>query len=281
MPPYTIPSPIATAGESKPIDPSRHSLVKLPAEIRNQIYGHLSQYSEPIIIDLDLSPARDVYRFYLGAGFEMHKGLFFACRTTYLEAASLFYANNTFVIVPANLKNRGTIEYLLGVYTGWLRKLGSQVYWHHKFSIDLSQGVLDRRISFRLYNQQRPEAFNIGHLLHFLWEYNLKIDITFTNTVSANDQRSTFNPTTITAITKSILEGRLMLKASRRHIASVAIDYDGTGGAFGWREADDFDRWPRVMIPAHDQYHRFTAEDGGRRLALVRRRPTLIGRQSS
>ena len=277
MPPYTIPLPIATVGDPKPIDPSRHSLVKLPAEIRNRIYGFLVQYSEPIVIELDLSPARHVYKFYLGAGFEMHKGLFFACLTTYLEAASLFYANNTFVIVPANLKNRGTIGYLLDVYIGWLRKLGSQVYWHHKFSIDLSKGVLDRRISFRLYNQQRPKAFNIGQLLHFLWHYDLKIDITFTNTVSAKDRRRTFDPKTITAITKSILEGQLMIKASQNHIATVAIDYDGTGGAFGWRKAEDFDCWPRVMTPDHDQHHSFIAEDGGRKLALVRHKPTLVG----
>ncbi|KAI4622609.1 uncharacterized protein J4E87_006176 [Alternaria ethzedia] len=272
---------ISPAGDSKPIDPSRHSLIKLPAEIRNKIYGYLVEYPEQIVIDLDLSPARDVYKFYLGAGFEMPRNLFLACRTTYLEAASLFYASNTFVIVPANLKNRGTIEYLLGVYTGWLRKLGSQVYWHHKFSIDLSQGVLDRRISFRLYNHQRPEAFNIGNLVHFVWEYKLNIDITFTNTVSANDRRRTFDPATITAITKSILEGQLMIKASRNHIGTVAIDYDGTGGTFGWRKAIDFDCWPRVITPDHDQYHSFIAEDGGRKLALVRHKPALVGPQGS
>lgn len=130
-----------------------------------------------------------------------------------------------------------------------------------------------------MYRQERPESFNIGQLFHFLWDHDLDVSITYTNGVSSNGQN--FDSTTITAITQSLLEGQMMLKASQSHISTVAIDYDGTGGAFGWRRAEDFGRWPRVMTPDHDQHHGFTAEDGGRRLILVRQKLNSVGLQSS
>lgn len=115
MPLYFIPSPIPKS-DSKPIDPRKHSLIKLPAQTRNHIFGYLFEYSEPVAIELrNISRARHLH---LGAGFEMHKNLFLACGTTYLEAASLFYVSNTFVINPINPKSRDTIEHLLDVYIG-------------------------------------------------------------------------------------------------------------------------------------------------------------------
>ena len=273
MPRYVVPSPIAT-GESKPIDPSRHSLVKLPAEIRNHIFGYLVEYSEPIVIELEYS-LNSARHFYLGAGFEMHKNLLLACRTTYLEVASLFYANNTFVIERNNPKSTEEIEQLIIVYEEWLRKLGSHVFWHRKFSIDLSKGwawVGCR--GFEEYKRPHPESFNIGSLLQFLWDCNLAVDITFINNLTANGIE--FNAPAITTVFRSLLEGQLMLKASRSQVWAVAIDYDGRGGSFGLRAAQNW--WDDSrMVPDDDQQHSFVAGDDGRRLSLARPKPTLLG----
>ena len=271
MPRYIIPSPIAT-GQSKPLDPNRHSLVKLPAEIRNQIFGYLVEYSEPIVIEFNLYPVR---HFHFGAGFGMPRNLFLACRTTYLDAASSFYANNTFVIEPSNPRGPLDIEDLLHLYDEWLKKLGSHATWHRKFSIDLSKCLtLVGRRGFGDYERPHPESFNIGPLLQFLWDCNLTVDITFINDLSASG--ITCNTSTITAVIRSLLEGQLMLKASRSQVWAVAIDYDGRGGSFGLKAAQN--GWKdSPMVPDHDQQHSFVAVDDGRRLSLTRPKPTLLG----
>ncbi|KAH6853021.1 hypothetical protein BKA58DRAFT_406424 [Alternaria rosae] len=272
MPQYIIPSPITT-GDSKPIEPSRHSFVKLPAEIRNRIFGYLVEYSKPIVIEPeDVSLVR---HFRFGPGFKMHKNLFLACGTTYLEAGLSFYANNTFVIEPSNSHSPRHIEYLLHIYDEWHRKLGAHAYWHHKFSIDLSKWMaLVGCRGFGDYKRLRPESFNVGPLLHFLWDCDLAVDITFINDVSANG--TTCNTSALTTVIRSLLEGQLMLKASQSQVWAVAIDYDGRGGSFGLRSTKNAYEGSK-MVPDHHQQHSFVAGDDGRRLSLARPKPTLLG----
>jgi len=199
--------------------------------------------------------------FYLGAGFGMHRNLLLACRTTYLEAASLFYANNTFSIGPSNPQSTEEIEQLIIVYEEWLRELGSHVSWHRKFSIDLSKcwAWVGCR-GYGDYNRLHPESFDIGQLLQFLWDCNLAVDITFINDLSANGIK--FNGSAITTVIRSLLEGQLMLKASRSQVWAVAIDYDGGGGSFGLKAAKN-GRDDSQMVPDNDQQHSFVAEEHG------------------
>jgi hypothetical protein len=79
------------------MDPSKHSLVKLPAEIRNQLFGYLVEFSNPVTVTF-VEKRRWPPCYFFESAHEMPTNLFLACRTTYFNAASAFYANNTFLI---------------------------------------------------------------------------------------------------------------------------------------------------------------------------------------
>ncbi|KAF2677606.1 hypothetical protein K458DRAFT_395874 [Lentithecium fluviatile CBS 122367] len=90
--------------ESKPADPKRHSLIKLPGELRNEIYAELFALDEPIeVLDADPDFRPTAQQANPPATDESHKAkckrnglaaripLLLTCRYIYVESSGALY----------------------------------------------------------------------------------------------------------------------------------------------------------------------------------------------
>jgi hypothetical protein len=186
--------------------------------------------------------------------------------------ASAFYANNTFLITLKSKIRRLTVPDLPHIFIQFLKRLGSQAHWIRKVTIDLERLSLTDYYDFVDGRAPRKYCgFDIWPLLCILWDHDLAVDITYIN--HEFTPGLAFKASAIALTTHCLLEGQLMmLKASHILTGAVFIDYNGSGGDIVLnRVANRCDH--RRFEPDPNQYHSFVAEDGGRRLALVRPTP--------
>ena len=78
----------------------------------------------------------------------------------------------------------------------------------------------------------RHHVLEVGILLGFLWHHRLAVEIAYNQDQAPSWIVEVCNTAAMTHITRCILEGQLMLKASRSQILAVGIKWDGSGGMF-------------------------------------------------
>ena len=96
-----VPLPLS-GGDSKPADPRKHSLVTLPAELRNKVFGFLVEFSAPVKVTFrrHFEYSSERITFLLQPEHQLQKSLLLTCPSIYSDVASAFYSNNAFLIAP-------------------------------------------------------------------------------------------------------------------------------------------------------------------------------------
>ncbi|KAI4920875.1 hypothetical protein J4E85_008990 [Alternaria conjuncta] len=119
--------PPLARGDSKRENLDKLSILDLPPELRNQIYGYLLKFHAPLDIyheryRLDQNGRLQMR---LGCGVRIPVALFASCRTLYREAVSAFYSGNTFAIGL----DGGGILYPIPFSRGYNFPMGSNSYY--------------------------------------------------------------------------------------------------------------------------------------------------------
>jgi hypothetical protein len=255
------------------MNPCKHSLIKLPGELQNKIFKYLVEFSEPVTVIHRKTSSSNIFSL-LEIAHAIPTNLFLACRTTYFNAGSAFYSNNTFRI--SRHDTGFCFDYNLAQDTvEFLQKLGSQARWIRKVSIDFSRLSSLPRYEIRDCSQKNRmyRGFNTGPLLDFIWHHRLAIDATYVRKENATYQEHC-NAPAMTLIMRSLLGGQLKIKAYRNLACAVIINYDGSGGGIILNRVAHYK--DQRFEPDKDQNHSFIAEDGGRRLVLVQPTPRTL-----
>ncbi|KAH6853023.1 hypothetical protein BKA58DRAFT_66564 [Alternaria rosae] len=92
--------PLLACGDSKRANLDKVSILDLPAELRNQIYGYLFEFYVPICIYHEACRLDPIGRLQmrLDSGVRIPVAFFASCRTGHREAVSASYSGNTFAI---------------------------------------------------------------------------------------------------------------------------------------------------------------------------------------
>ncbi|KAI4920877.1 hypothetical protein J4E85_008992 [Alternaria conjuncta] len=270
-----VPLPLS-GGESKPADPRKYSLVTLPAELRNKIFGYLVEFSEPVKVTFrrHFEYSSERISFSLQPEHQRQMSLLLTCRTIYSDVASAFYANNKFLIAPDSYqysqRSKATADEIAVLF---FQRLGSQVHWIRKVILDITSRPwalnLDRCAFPYTY-----DVFEVGILLRFLWHHRLAIDVAYLQAKGAS--LDACNPPAMTRVMRCILEGQIMLKASRSQMLEIAIKYDGSGGMFRLGKALPSGAPSRFAPDRELQIYSFAAEDSGRCLTLTKPTPPTL-----
>ncbi|KAJ4364116.1 hypothetical protein N0V83_009571 [Neocucurbitaria cava] len=116
---------------SQPADRTAPSLLNLPAETRNAIYGFLLLHEEPISVvrSFDLaSSSSDLHNFGVS--------ILSTCRQIHYEASGIFYSRNIFQVSQEDVKHRQYIEEA----AKWLTDIGRQARLVKLLLLELDQG---------------------------------------------------------------------------------------------------------------------------------------------
>lgn len=118
----------------------------------------------------------------------------------------------------------------------------------------------------------RHHVLEVGILLGFLWHHRLAVEIAYNQDQAPSWIVEVCNTAAMTHITRCILEGQLMLKASRSQILAVGIKWDGSGGMFRLGK-----RPPscalRFVLDREQQIYSFSVDDSGRHLTSTKPTP--------
>jgi len=270
-----VPLPLS-GGNSKPADPRKHSLVTLPAELRNKIFGFLVEFSEPVWVTSrrHYQYSSERISFVLQTKHQLQKSLLLTCRSIYSDVASAFYSNNTFLIAPNSYqysqRSQATVAEVAVLF---FQRLGSQVHWIRKVILDITSRPWAPNFDIWSF-PYTYDVFEVGILLRFLWHHRLALDVAYLQYKGAS--RDVCNPPAMTRVMRCILEGQVMLKASRSQMLEIAIKYDGSGGMFRLGRAPPSGAPSRFALDREQQIYRFAAEDSGRCLTLTKPTPPTL-----
>ena len=284
--------PPLARGDSKRADPNKLSILDLPGETRNQIFGYLVPIKSPMIISCDSNPLR----MRLGhRGVRIPVNLLAICRTLYREVVSAFYSGNSFLMKASrgwcpnpNFKAYRGFDIELPI--AFLTQLGSQAHWLRKVILDLE--ALDITKFFRgdvlWYGVQEcaadggPALFEITPLLRAFWKMGPAVEFSFAHNTFLTPGRApgmACNAPAMSAMFRSLLEGQLRLREQDRLMGAVSLNRDGSGGAISWGISHFIGRvWSHGSgrIASDDHYtSRFIAEDGGARFRMIKREKPL------
>ncbi|KAI4610611.1 hypothetical protein J4E83_008225 [Alternaria metachromatica] len=270
-----VPLPLS-GGNSKPADPRKHSLVTLPAELRNKIFEDLVEFSEPIKVTFrrHFEYSSEHISFSLDPEHQHQRSLLLTCRTIYSDVASAFYANNKFLIAPDSYQYSQRSQMTVAeVAVLFLQRLGSQVHWIRKVILDITTRQWASKFD-RCGYPYTYDVFEVGILLEFLWHHRLAIEVAYLQDKVASWE--VCNAPAMTRIMRCILEGQMMLKASRSQMLEIAIKYDGSGGMFRLVKSPPSRRPSRSALDRERQIYSFAAEDSERSLTLTKPTPPTL-----
>jgi len=306
----TLLPPLAR-GDSKRADPNKLSIIDLPGETRNQIFGYLVGHKGSIQISCSCGPLGyknplwlrscdcapfhhiSALRLRLGQEVRIPLNLFVSCRTLYREAVSAFYSGNTFAMEICRYWSphaRASRVYDIELPIAFLTRIGSQTHWLRRVVLDLENldydtsrlPVPSRRSVKELAGVDGgPALFEITPLLPAIWKMGPRVDFSFHQNKRLPDQsmRGVCNAPGMSAILRSILEGQLRSREQDRLLGAVSLYRDGSGGKISWGITNpNLDGWSfeRGRI-ASDHYYTSTciAKDGGARLEMSKREKPL------
>jgi hypothetical protein len=197
---------------SRPADPSKHSFLDRPGEIRNRIYGILFKRDEPVLLHnakayhavepkrrsyqsdenfhSRLSEFDSHYELEIGRDHEFvhdfHLGLsiLLVSRQIYHEAAGVLYKDNTFVVSRVLCRHDRDFHefhddmayHQINYAPQWLSNIGSQFSMLRKVIIDCD-AICDPACD------EFFDDFDILPLLRLLWKYSIRVSpVTFART---------------------------------------------------------------------------------------------------
>ncbi|KAI4640460.1 hypothetical protein J4E93_008666 [Alternaria ventricosa] len=304
--------PPLARGDSKRANLDKLSILDLPGETRNQIFGYLVEHKDPIQISCscgplgyknplwlrscDCAPSQHIGALLLRLGKQVWipLNLFASCRTLYREAVSAFYSGNTFAMEIRRYWSphaRASRVYDIELPIAFLTRIGSQMHWLRRVVLDLENLDYDtsrlpllspRRSGKELADVDGgPALFEITPLLRAIWKMGPTVDFSFHQKKRLPDQsmRGVCNAPGMSAMLRSILEGQLRLREQDRLLGAVSLYRDGSGGKISWGISNpNLDGWSfeRGRV-ASDHYYTstFIAEDGGARLEVSKREKPL------
>jgi hypothetical protein len=238
-------APVVASGNrpvSLPENPNAPSLLNLPGEMRNHIYGILFKMDRPVqlVVRSDgngCGPVRDGSEVVGGAS------LLGTCRQIYSEAAGVLYAQNTFNVT--NLHDTYYSNCLVEEVGSWLTKVG------HQSSI-IGAILLD--IDGKKCAGGDLEVFPV--LRHLCKAQNAELSVTFKGTCMISTQSPPAPLVDVTMLNKAIdlLKQDALLNIMRyapfpQLKTSVYLSYDGLHGKVAhpsenpdqWNERCEFD----------------------------------------
>lgn len=284
--------PPLARGDSKAADPDKHSILDLPGETRNQIFGYLIKLPDPAIICCDNSPSISFSALRLNPEIRIPVSLFASCRTLYCETVSAFYSGNTFSLGPQQhwgWDYRHFQHSPIDVPVAFLTRVGSQAHWLRNIVLDLKDITISQ-----FYQLTRPwygvtnraahcadALFEVTPLLRAIWEMAPMVGFSIQNeTLRAQSTHGlVFNTSAISAIIHSILGGQLRLREHGRLLCAVSLNRDGSGGKIIWGTTNpsntDWSFERGKIGPDYNYTTAFIAEDGGARLEMCKREKPL------
>jgi hypothetical protein len=280
---------------SRPIDPSEPSLLDLPSEVQNMIYAYLFDFPTPIEVTFhQCRPMADRRcRFVLGHGVEFHWQLLSTCRSIFFDAATTFYANNTFHLMDDTAAACFPMIFI-EMPIVFLRALGHQARWVRKVILDLAGVSLDGCYGIRengpVFDEEH-DIYEVMPLLRFLWDHDLRVNISFVQEGVPPPPWATqelwFDTSAMNRVIRCILEGQLHLRHCGPLLSAIGLKRDGSGGMLCLsrvvspaRSKHRFSvRRQARFEPDRDQVVSFIAEDEGSRLRIQPRASplTLLG----
>ncbi|KAF1993942.1 hypothetical protein P154DRAFT_587466 [Amniculicola lignicola CBS 123094] len=145
---------------SVPADPSAASFLRFPAEIRNDIYRLLYDFSSPIFIYPSGNPWKNVRKKTPIPGIS----LLSSCRQIHHESASILYSENTFTLKFGSGYRSDYIAPYSSAIAGWFQNIGTQ---------------LSRVRNVELEGKSWEEFSQFAPILKILWDTGCTPDISF------------------------------------------------------------------------------------------------------
>jgi hypothetical protein len=260
---------------SAPADTSAMYFLDLPAEIRNHIYCELYEHPEPILVttighDLgriklhrrmgDGNGKLPIERFHhdneTARSHQPGLSLFQTCRQISREAASVFYADNTFLITierpRTGRKHDPNCAYGSQLLESWLRQLGGQGVLIKKICLDLD-AMCRIRCTLGTARQHQggrdaqqvvnSEDFMFLPFLKVVWKHKLRADINVARTGPRyhrpSGQPAPYEPFRVLAgmstVLNSLCKDDLDIARFSRTLGCIALKEDGSGGDIVYR----------------------------------------------
>ncbi|KAF2033102.1 hypothetical protein EK21DRAFT_109239 [Setomelanomma holmii] len=267
---------------SSPADPDRLSFLDLSAEIRNIVYGLVYEHSNPLIVtrtkrsdepvtlarrlcdenretpmirrrsDVKLAPnhlkqaetSHPVLPNNTVQVYQTGLSLFCTCYQSHREAASVFYANNTFLIIKKRIQwaasHGDRCECASYVLVEWLKRISTYTSLVKNMHLDLDSmcpldcGELDK--SFRRGSNAKSGDVDFTKFLTTFWSNNLQENCSVVCVKQPFNQNSDVfrEPSQITKLVQSICEDSSGFKAYSLTLGRIIIKMNGSEGSVAY-----------------------------------------------
>jgi hypothetical protein len=258
--------------------------LELPAEIRNNIYGYLCHSAAPIRLYFHQDPDSNTlnpvvpFTFYT----ETPVALFLTCRQLNVEASSVFYSENVFLLNRRTRFASLMKPCFVSALVKFFDVIGSRASLVRNVVFDTFN--LYNSVFLRTYTEKMPGFFDpvtdiveVTVLLHQAWDRGLNFKISLIDVADVDQDRAAYwmqNPdlvrtTRVMNIISALLDGQLELKQYRGSVRAIAVKRDGSGGLIGWTGSPHGTHSTSPSPSCFYTTTEFRAEAGGTQLVLV------------